>query len=241
MVKDWSTDSPWVTLSIYRSTLLTYPIHPGSLYRFTDLPFPIYRSTLGHLFDLPFWSTDLPGWVTFSIYLQLFRSTPCSECRGTRLGALTFLFFGVRISPWVYVLFAETILLKKIVWKFSFFLTFFGGRTIFLLNWVGKVLIFFIFPPWGTFGALDFCSELRSCLFCQKWMLQVHSFPTKKFQAKILSEKKVRAFFVSGHRIFEAKNSPCAGPPGLSRALARPPGSWIRATPQLGSVCFFWP
>ena len=123
-------------------------------------------------------------------------------------------------------------------WKFSFFLTFFGGRIIFLLTWVGKVLIFFIFPPWGTFGALDFCSELRSRLFCQKWMLQVHRFPTKKIQAKILSEKKVRAFFVSGHRIFEAKNSPCAGPPGLSRALARPPGSWIRATPQLGSVCF---
>ena len=72
-MKDWSTDSPWVTLSIYRSTLLIYPIHPGSLYRFTDLPFPIYRSTPGHLFDLPFRSpTDLPR-VTLSIYP---RSTP---------------------------------------------------------------------------------------------------------------------------------------------------------------------
>ena len=69
-MKDWSTDSPWVTLSIYRSTLLIYPIHPGSLYRFTDLPFPIYRSTPGHLFDLP---------PAISIYLDLPRVT----CRFT--------------------------------------------------------------------------------------------------------------------------------------------------------------
>ena len=122
--------------------------------------------------------------------------------------------------------------------KISIFSHFFRGSNYFLVDLSRKSADLFYFPPWGTFGALDFCSELRSCLFCQKWMLQVHSFPTKKFQAKILSEKKVRAFFVSGHRFFEAKNSPCAGPPGLSRALARPPGSWIRATPQLGSVCF---
>ena len=30
---------------------------------------------------------------------------------------------------------------------------------------------------------------------------------------------------MSGHRIFEPKNSPCAGPPGLPRALVSPPGS----------------
>ena len=119
------------------------------------------------------------------------------------------------------------------------FLTFFGGQTIFLLNWVGKVVIFFISPPCGTFWAQDFCAELQSGGFREKWMLEVHSFTTKKNSSKNLVWEKNKTFFVRGHRIFEAKNRPCAGPPGLSRALARPPGSWIRTTPRLGNVCFF--
>ena len=128
---------------------------------------------------------------------------------------------------------------KKLFLKIFIFSHFFRGSNYFLVELSRKSCELFISPPCGTFWAQDFCAELQRWSFCQKWILEVRSFATKKFQAKILSEKKIRTFFVRGHRIFEAKNRPCAGPPGLSRALARAPGSWIRTTPRLGNVCFF--
>ena len=83
-MKDWSTDSPWVTLSIYRSTLSIYLIHPGSIFRSTlsiylyhlnnfwiAVSYPFSYFLLRPLLLLPLSSSLLLLLPSFSVFLFL--------------------------------------------------------------------------------------------------------------------------------------------------------------------------